>query len=253
MIKLMDLPEKYVLSEEEHSMLGFEIPVPGHHLSVYNQTSWSTTLACQCGNLQIWSRQLENGKVSGHYTKDYKTHLLNLSIPSDSMTRVGSIIKKRVIWDLNVFTVHHPETIMYAQNKHWKDWVLNGPLNVYIWILGAEKRNPNPSGKQPQNSILGLYRSRHDAVVQAFKKIDTAEQAGVDVARFIDLEASIEANTTSISDIITDLVARADMANTGSQIGMLRQMEELLSLVPIIQSKADTLKSKLNLSNLALE
>jgi hypothetical protein len=246
-LAINQLPVDRVLTEDEHVALGYDSPIPGHHLVVYSQSLWSTTFRCECGKMQLYARQTDSGKVSRAYSKDYRTHLLNLSIPYDSMTRVGSIVKTRITWDLNVFTVNHPEALMYASNQRWRNWIVEGPMNIYIWILGVEKRNNNPKGKAPTNSILGLYRSRDDAVVQALKQLDKSEQQGLKVERFIDLQAGIEAKTISVTDMLTDLVVRADTASTSTQIGMLRQMDELLSLVPIIQTKADNLRSKLNL------
>lgn len=236
------MTNEYV-TDEEYKVFKIE-PHSGHRLIWDDKnSSYYQYLACECKELRFWVRRLDDGTYFGRHRTEYSTHIRNLSIPEDTMTTVGTVTKPRVIWKLNVFTIRHPDALLYAQSERWKRWIgnTNEYGSNYIWVLGAEKNR--------QNSTLGIYKSRHDAVVKALGVLDKQEQLGFIVERLIELEPQIEANSFSITDMLSDFLTKVDTSlNSGAEFRLLQQMDEMLAMVPVIQSKAEQLRKKLDLT-----
>jgi hypothetical protein len=221
--------------------LGFSnLDVPGHRVvtvEVVQQggAGWqrdTDRATCQCGfTVDYW--ETKAGRCSGYGLSAWRNHVADATAP-DEIYFVGTIQKKRVLWELYVMPRHYSGTGAFKDIRY--GWLSSGNS----WGLGVRKSNGTAN-------IVHVARTKAQALDQAERMLGTGERDGHVVTR--GSACQVDAPAVPPQFTLTEFVGRVDAALASPKLAEVQEVSEALEAfmvsMPILESKRAQLQKHL--------
>lgn len=240
---MTDSDNKYELFSRDPAYFGITSDDPAHvpgqvedhpnHASGYWYVRYKR-ITCSCG-LTFEGAALSGGKkLNGQLLRGWRNHLESMKPLSDEVTHVGTISKPRVKWKVVVFSRAYEHADLYA-NGRFAPWLKGESYWAhYGWAVAVDK------GKRGKTT-LNVCRSKQDALNSAHGTLEKGADEGFSVEFAIDKRPQPGAMPT-LRGTVLELLDSAEEALQGTIVDVQvakEQLDEMLSLIPIIQARRD--------------
>lgn len=217
----------------------------GHRLTdaVKNPTAYweSYSFTCTCGAV-FEGKPRADGTLSKGTRELWRRHVEAESADPNEAYEVGQIKKPRITWDVKVINASHPQADSYSANNRWmKDWPSDTGWHMhYRWGVVADKTT---KGGKTSRTLITICRSKQEAVRNAIRFIEKHDEFETSLAESLPQGVPVASFRTTMMELLdrTDTAADGDILELDLTV---KELDEVLSLVPVITARRDELARK---------